>query len=349
MSAMIYRDCQKREKSAAKDALSYLRILLGERFLERNYDLRRNADRHVIGNLILNGVAHTRMNLVRYMEALRTLKDSKNCDKLLNRFKKPDLFHEDESVLQVALEFSRAGFGIEFDPQIPIASPSGVVKNKRPDLLVTNKAGESAIVEVSRLRQNKKWTKILKDSDPIFNFFSIRCFATGLEVYARMTEQLTSSRVAETISHLEQLVEKVKSTEKLGTLVTDCIEVGIAPANNKMGLEEWAGKREISSGITGPPLESDEIARLIEKIKTKLAQLSENFPGIVVIPATESGLFFFTPFELIVEALTREIVSFPKLFCLVVTSRFFGGDDLSYATSSKEYAYVHRVEKGLIE
>jgi hypothetical protein len=164
-----------------------------------------------------------------------------------------------------------------------------------------------------------------------------------------MTASFNASRIEETQNHIIKVIEGVKRTGEFRTLVTDCIEIGIAPTDKEDLLKDWARSRGLSESIAGPPVESDELARLIEKIKSKLSQLPDTLPGIIVIPVTQSTLFFRYPTEIVVDTISREISRFPKLFCVAVTQAFVTGEDNSYATANADFAFVHRNTKGLTE
>lgn len=339
------------EKEAAKDALMYLRDKLGERFLYKIYDPRSKRPPHPLGLAILNQVASTRLDLVRYAEALRAMENAKNFNGLLKRFKNSEEFNEGESVLKVALECHRAGFDIEFDPEVFVTDQRGRIRQKFPDLKVTGRdTKESGIIEVTELKRSERWEQSFADSDHIVSFYFAELSAAKLTMWADMNANFNQSRVDETLSLVRQTIEEVKQTGEFRTLITDCIEVGVTPSDNQEPLEQWAKNRGISPGISGPPVESNELGRIIEKIKGKLSQLPEDKPGIIVIPATQSTLLWRYDTELIVDFLLDKISAYPKVFCVVLTHSFVtGGIDKSYATATTDFAFVSRSIKGLSE
>lgn len=105
------------EKEAAKDALIYLRSKLGERFLHRIYNSHSKRPPHPLGLTILNQVASTRLDLIRYAEGLRAVGNAKNFKGLLKRFKDSEEFAEGSSVLDVSLEFHRTGLILSSIPR----------------------------------------------------------------------------------------------------------------------------------------------------------------------------------------------------------------------------------------
>ncbi len=135
------------EKEAAKDALIYLRNKLGERFLHRIYSPQSRRASHPLGFTILNQVASTRLDLIRYAEGLRAMENAKNFKGLLKRFKDAKEFAEGSSVLDVSLEFHRTGFDIEFEPEVFVTDQTNKVRRRFPDLRVSSRnTKETAII-----------------------------------------------------------------------------------------------------------------------------------------------------------------------------------------------------------
>lgn len=339
------------EKKAAKEAMIYLRDKLGERFLLKIYNPQSKRSPHPLGFTILNQVASTRLDLIRYAEALQAMEGAKNFNRLLKKFKDPKEFLEGHSVLRVSLEFHRTGFDIEFEPHVLVTDQNNRVRNRFPDLrVISTRTKESAIVEVTELKRSAQWEQSLADSNPVVSLLFSDLSASRLTMWADMNDNFNSSRIEETLALIKQTIEDVKQTGEFRALITDCIKVGITQRDNEEPLKAWAKEHEVSPGIAGPPIESDELIRAIEKIKGKLSQLPATEPGIIVIPTTQSGLFWRYNVESIVNFLSAKISAYPKVFCVVLTDGFFDGVmDESYAISTSEYAYVNRHIKGVSE
>ena len=62
------------------------------------------------------------------------------------------------------------------------------------------------------------------------------------------------------------------------------------------------------------------------KIRNKLAQLPEDLPGVIVIPATASMMFNFYDPLLIIEVLKEEVGRYPRLWGVVLLHNFMGGE-----------------------
>ena len=339
------------EKIAAKQAICYLRDKLGKKFLRRLYNPQSGKPPHPLSSTLLNQVASTRLDLIRYVEILQALENAQNYNQVFRKFKKPEECEEVISVLDVALEFHRAGFDIEFEPQVFVTNQKNISSEKFPDLRVISRSTkETAIVEVTKLGSSERWKQAVADGSQISSLVFSDLSAADLTMWADMNANFNSGRVEETLKLIRQTIQEVNRTDEFASLKTDCIEVGIAPKGKIELLKNWAQERGIAEGISGPPIESNELIRAFEKIKGKLSQLPETEPGIIVIPATHSGLFWRTSIEWMVSFLSDKITSYPKVFCVVLTDSFItGGIDEAYAVSSPEYAYVQRHAKTVTE
>lgn len=339
------------EKTAAKKAIRYLREKLGENFLYRLYNPQSRRPPHPLSFTLLNQVASTRLDLIRYAEVLQALENAQNYNRVFRKFKKPEECEEAISVLDVALEFHRAGFDIEFEPQVFVTNQRNISSKKFPDLRVISRTTrETAIVEVTKLGSSERWNQAVADGSQISFLVFSDLSPADLTMWADMNANFNSTRVEETLELIRQTIQEVKRTGEFTSLKTDCIEVGIASKDKIESLKSWAQERGIAEGISGPPVESNELIRALEKIKGKLSQLPETEPGIIVIPATHSGLFWRTSIEWIVSFLSDKIIDYPKVFCVILTdSSTTGGMDEAYAVSTPEYAYVQRHAKTVTE
>jgi hypothetical protein len=146
----------------------------------------------------------------------------------------------------------------------------------------------------------------------------------NLIVYAEMSESFDESRIDETVLLLTQLAGEAAKAGEFRTLANEYIVAGIAPRDDEKRLKEWASGRGISPGFAGPLVSSDEIARTRMKIRDKLAQLPEDRPGIIAIPATSSMMFQHYDPRLIVEVLKDEVRRYPRLWGVILFHNHFG-------------------------
>jgi hypothetical protein len=244
---------------------------------------------------------------------------------LLRRIKRADQFAEGSSVLDVAFQFHNAGFKVAIDPQVVVTLQGGEKRLKVPDLKIVNEeTGEEIIVEVSILEIGAAFRESFDTSG-----FSLRLFTevlqpAGLTIHARMSDAFDEACVDEVFKHLEELSNEAARMGEFRALVDEYIEAGIAPDSNKAELTRWAAERGIDGGFTGPSIWFDEISRTRMKIRDKLAQLPEDRPGIIVIPATDTMLFHYYDVGLIIRVLSEEISRYPKLWGVMLSHNHLG-------------------------
>jgi hypothetical protein len=111
------------DRQRAKDALVYLRGLLGEGFLQRA-ETERNP---IYLRFFVNAAPPARLALIRFVDALTALEGTRNVRSALRdikrRLKTPEDLErltEKLSMVQVAHKFLMGGFDVEFDPVINV-------------------------------------------------------------------------------------------------------------------------------------------------------------------------------------------------------------------------------------
>lgn len=309
------------EKERARQAFQYLRRVLGEGFLRRAI-----IKGHPISWPVINTTRWTRLWLIRLAETLDELSGADGFPGVFRRFKEPKDAAEAESVLSAAFRFKRAGFSVTFDPRVTVTQQSGQRRPKSPDLrLVNDETGEEIVVEVSILERSAAHREAFDVSGFTITLLDVLRPA-NLTVYAEMREGFEESYASEAMRLLTEVANEVARTGEFRALVNERIAAGIAPDDNSEQLRQWAEERGISPGFTGPPIYSDEISRARMKIRDKLAQLPEDRPGVIVIPATASMMFNFYDPLLIVEVLKEEAGRYPRLWGVVLLHNFMCGE-----------------------
>jgi hypothetical protein len=309
------------EKERAREALHNLRHVLGETFLRKAI-----LKGHPIRRIILNNALWTRHWLIRLADEFDALSIAEGFSKILRRFKKSDQAVEAESVLRVAFLFRRAGFTVSFEPEVSVTQQSGQRRQKYPDLkLVDDETKEEIIVEVSKLALSDSHRRAIALTD-FTPFFMLDVLGPqNLTIYAEMSESFDESHVDETVRMLTQLADEAAKAGEFRALVNEYIVAGIVPRGDEERLKEWASERGISPAFAGPLVSSDEIARTRMKIRDKLAQLPEDRPGIIAIPATSSMMFHYYEPQLIAEVLKEEVSRYPRLWAVILFHNHFGG------------------------
>jgi hypothetical protein len=141
-----------------------------------------------------------------------------------------------------------------------------------------------------------------------------------------MREGFDESYADKAMRLLTEVADEVARTGEFRALVNERMAAGIAPDTNDEQLRQWAEGHGITPGFTGPPIYSDEISRAKMKIRDKLAQLPEDRPGVIIIPATASMMFNFYDPLLIIEVLKEEVGRYPRLWGVVLLHNFMGGE-----------------------
>lgn len=308
------------EREKAKQELGYLRQVLGEGFLRRAI-----AKGHPIYWPVINTTRSTRLWFINLAESLKELSGAGGFRGVFKKFKEPDKSVEAESVLNAAFRLKRAGFSITFEPQVTVTQQSGQRKQKRPDLqIVDDETGEEVIVEVSILERSAAHREAFDLSHffiPLFNEVEPAKFT----VYVELKEGFDDAYVGEAVRLLREVANEVERTGEFKTLVNERMAAGVALTGNEKKLKHWGAEHDVSPGITGPPVWSDEISRARMKIRDKLAQLPEDRPGIIVIPTTGSMMFHFYDPLLIVGVLQEEVSRYPRLWGVVLLHDYAGG------------------------
>lgn len=308
------------EKERARQEIGYLRQVLGEGFLRRAI-----AKGHPIRWPVINTTRSTRLWFINVAEALKELSGAGGFRGVFKKFKEPDKSVEADSVLNAAFRLKRAGFIITFEPQVTVMQQNGQRKQKRPDLrVVDGETGEEVIVEVSILERSAAHRDAFDISHffiPLFNELEPAKFM----VYVELKEGFDDGHVGEAVRLLREVADEVERTGEFKTLINERMTAGVAPAGNEEQLKRWGEEHSISSGITGPPVWSDEISRARMKIRDKLAQLPEDRPGVIVIPTTGSMMFHFYDPLLIVGVLQEEVSRYPRLWGVVLLHDYAGG------------------------
>lgn len=307
------------ERGRAKQEIGYLRQVLGEGFLRRAV-----AKGHPIYWPVINTTRSTRLWFISVAEALKELSGAGGFRGVFRRFKEPDTSVEAESVLNVALRLKRAGFDITFDPQVTVTQQSGRRKQKHPDLrIVDGETGEEVIVEVSMLGRSAAHRGAFDIAHffiPLFNELEPSKFT----VYVELKEGFDDAHVGEAVRLLREAADEVERTGEFKALINERMSAGVALAGYEEQLKQWGEGHGISPGVTGPSIWSDEISRARMKIRDKLAQLPDDRPGVIVIPATGSMMFHFYDPLLIVGVLQEEVSRYPRLWGVVLLHDYVG-------------------------
>lgn len=310
-------DLTASDKSAAKEALLYLRNCLGEDFIVRGL-----ADRHLLLLTFENLAPWTRKWLAWLASALNSLIQCRNFSSLLSRIKNAQKYAEAVSVLENAHKFYVAGFKIAFEPSVSI---SGNVKN--PDLMIIDSVTRQEIyVEVSDIGKSKPEAKA---HETMWNIFQ--------SLFGTVPFLQFSGRICKTLApkHLEAILTKVKSAieqvseGQIFQAVEEkgIIDLGISTIDGKDLLEKWASTRELRIGdLDGPPYDTNEVIRTKNRIEYEQRQLPPERPGLIILSNT--NLFInMRDLAKAISDLEEKVYEIPKLIAVIVKGKWTGGGE----------------------
>jgi hypothetical protein len=304
------------DRQRAKQALKYLRKVLGEGFLKR-----ASEQGHPLLPLFINHAPWTRLKLIGLADALEKMRGAENFKTAFKRIKyvhpigTDGQFAAGYSVLQIAYQFFRAGFRVRF------VDERG--SHKRPDLdLFNDETGEEVSVEVSVLRTPAEVEKIGEIDRYLFLHISGAETVAQVTICGRMLRIVDERGAAAVVMRINQLAAEVNASGELRELIDEDIEVGIAPRYKIEELNQWATEHGLSPGFEGPLMTFSEISRVQRKIKEKLEQLPNDKPGIIVIPYLTDFLFQFYDLGQIIGELERQASESPNLLAIVLSQGY---------------------------
>jgi len=337
------KDLSSFEKGEIKRAFHFLRKELGEDFLKSAF-----KDRHPICWYIINRAPWTRKWIIRFVDALKTLKNAENYSSLLTRIKDPLKFNEALSVLEYAYKFSKIDFKVVIDPSVKISETE-----KTPDLkIVDQDKGDELFVEVSQLLESETEKRAFETLNKITNVIwrQVPFFTYCGRIY----KTLSKRHLEEVCRKIERLIEEVKQDRAFRELtISGVIEIGIAPVDDLTHLEEWASDKGLKIGLfEGPRFEIDEVRRIRTKIRKEQKQLPNNSPNILVILDRNFNMLTRNIDQAISE-LEEEVYEYNHLLFVIIAGKHFGfGEDKSFMKG--QHAYIektrsdHIVEKFIV-
>jgi hypothetical protein len=300
------------ERERAKRAFRFLRSEFGEDFLAYVFDKR-----HPLLSYIVNLAPWTRKWIIRFVEALKELKDVEGYNGLVQRLKDKDKFPEGESVLEVAYRFLKAGFKIVIDPS---TSPN----RKVPDLeIMIEEKKEHLFVEVSVQRENMAQIKATRTMDGIME--PLWQSLPFLNFCGKIHKSLSEKHLAEVLSEIKKTIGRMRAENAFQELIIeDTVELGFAPIKDKDLLEKWAKSRGLGIGeLNGPSVDVDELQRTRMKIQKEQKQLPLGNPNILVV-RNENLYFSLKDVKAAINELEECVYEFSHILFVIVTGSYTG-------------------------
>lgn len=342
------------DRVRAREALRYLRGLLGEDFLRNSREKG-----HPLLSDFLNAAPRVRLQMIALAEALKSLSKADKFDDLLKRIKHPGTCAEALSVLDAAYKFLRAGFTVSFEPVVNIPNKVGVIRPKRPDFKVKdNETGEEIFVEVSRLRAGLKQNRINRTYHVIFHAIrrAMRSDPEDWEnlsapklilPYAKIHREMDEQEIKQAIDQINELISRVRSTGQFEELtIGDAIEVAVSPRHDHEPAKQWSAARNMKDLVEGPLIDTDEVHRAKVKLREKAEQIPKDKPGIIVVPTNENLLFWVYDVRYVIAELAAELRKYPNLLGMALSLEFLGsGQEGSVATTLDQHLIVSKTRE----
>ena len=348
-------ELSENNRCRTRDSFAYLRNLFGEDFLRDAF-----ASGSSLLSLFINAAPRARLELATLAESLKGLEEAKNFKELVSQIGD----HRADaaiSVLLTAARLARLGFEVSLDPTVQITTPSGIVRDKVPDLRLFNpETSEVVFVEVSRLRKSTKQEKSRQAFQAIWMLVdSIRYMTPGalddianpkwMRVYVRILKVLEHDELEMALLRIRELAQDVlTSGEHRELLLENVIEMAISPSHDHSRAKEWAAARNMKDFVESPPIPLNEIARVQGKIFEKMQQLPRDKPAIVVITTDENLLFFVYPFEEIIPGVVEKTMRFPHIFAVVLTHASFSGVEEPLVANIGDHIYTRHTTEALV-
>jgi hypothetical protein len=339
------------ERQDIKQAINYLRSLLGEDFLEKAF-----TDYHPIYfNYFVNSAPWVRLSLLRFVNTLKSFENSPDFNNLVSRIKKADRFTETRSVLEFAYKFHRAGFILTFDQNVEVINKWGNKNNKIPDIkLINPENNEEIYVEVTQIGASQKQILTSKTYDAIWYLLRNAMYSNeGLSnnfqnqsfylPFSRIHRSIDENEIIDVVNQINQVVEKVKNTGEFQELIIEGIfELAIAPPHKHIQAEEWAKARNISDMVKSPSIPLDGIRRTKGKIFKKMKQLPTDKPGIVAIHLVDNlTLWAYGPGNIMVEV-EEEVEKHSHLMFAAILQTYIDGENDSELGVLKNHISMKR-------
>ena len=346
-------DLSEIDRQRTGAAISYLRNLFGDNFLRDAF-----VNRSSLLSLFINAAPRARLELVSLAESLKGLEQVENFENLVSEIGDHRV-NAAISVLQTAARFSLTGFDVSLDPTVRISTPGGIVRDKVPDLKLSNpETGEVVFAEVSRLRKS---TKQEKNSHAFRSIWmavdSIRYMGPGalddvanpkwMRAYVRVLKILEQDELEMALRRIRELAQEVLATNEYRELILDEIEVGISPAHDHSRAKEFAAARNMKEFVESPLIPLNEVVRVQGKIFQKMQQLPRDKPGIVVITTDENLLFLVYSLEEIIQGVVEKMIRFPHVFAVVLTHASIGGPEQPLVANFGEHIYTKHTSEAL--
>lgn len=306
-------DLPEAEREKAKEGLRFLRDVFGSGFADKASEVG-----HPLFRELADLSPWKRKWIAWFANALLSLADSKSRENLIHRLRDAERFYEAMSVLEVAYEFSLAGFNAEIDPAVVVRGAE-----KRPDILLVDPlTAERLYVEVTETAPSEE----SRHADRTFRAIGDSLFQMIARVsYCGVVNRiLDEPQLRRSLEAVKQAVEGALQEGGLHQVKHDALDVAVVRRGDEGLLTTWAEARGLAANtLTGPRYDFKEPVRTLRKMRDEQAQLPEGIPSIVAI--WNPWLFLpLTDPRPVIEEISARLNLYPHVLAVVVAGKWLG-------------------------
>jgi len=324
-------------RERAMKALIILRKHLGEDFLK--YAVKTG---HPLFSVLVNRAPWTRMWLAWLGECIRRLESYKGFTNVLKEFTDVRKHEHALLVLDFAFRFAKTGFEIVFEPKVE--------RGKKADFMIVDvNTSEKLYVEASVLGPSKTEKEAEETMSAITNILFQSLMGRKLLYAGRIFKYLSPL-------HLRDIQQRIR--EALDTAVNEgiseisepgAVELCIAREDYRKCIEDWCKRRKLKVGeIIGPPIDINEVFRLIRKIEREQEQLDKNFLNILLLDVPVFSLRL-GDIRRAINVLEEYVYRYDHILFCVICSHYVGipqGRSFVY----KQHFFIEReLDRGMVE
>lgn len=343
------------ERHQAKEALQYLQTVLGNDFLSRAAPDPSVAS-HPILQLLANYAPSSRRDLTRFAGYLRTLEGSENLTRIVVRLHDATRFKHDALVIKAAAGLVREGLQACFEPTMPVQD-----NQKQPDVrLDSAQTGETLFLEVAVQNIAKREREAEEAAQRIGNLLN----AVVMDLYNKHgnLDLRWAGRLYRTPSepHLQEILDKIGDLARRAvseeTIVQfrdeGTLDLVFCHAHRRRLFDDWCRKLGMPEGeycgTLGPPVRTNDLERLKQKIEKEQRQLPSHAMNAILILDT---IVFSKAQNLknLINEVEEEVYKHSHVAIVILHSEYIGDGEGPPMFQKGEHRYTHREIDGATE
>lgn len=332
------------EMDQAKEALLYLRGVLGDDFLWRCSAGDPYVARHPILMLLANFAPCSRRGMTRFAGYLRVLEGSQNLDKVLARLHDMSQFNHDGLLIKAAAKLVEQGLRARFEPTMHVED-----NQRQPDLRLEEPVtGETLFLEVVTQAPAQREREVTDTNSAVIG--AVIGISYELCFSARW-HQTPSKQVLGGI--LERIrvgaVRALNERTLVAVQEEDILDMALCHRDDKTRLlDPWSEARGLSGGFLGPRMVSNDTARLKGKISKKQAQLPRDAANVIVILAADAFIRAGGVRRVINEVEER-VFRYDHVHLVIVHGECIDNQAIPFTGREREHRFTRRIVDGKTE